>query len=548
MMELLCALLLLTTNVHSFVADTTTTLFIDPSTFLNYQFGDNTEYESQFNYTKWSPHHALADESTRDSDLCKSVNTFASRWLNPDQNYFQLIPEDPNKSGYADLSWFNDSKNFDLILQGYPQYLKRYGNIDNADLIYCIGGVTWPSFMLNASDPNEVIPNNFDAATELITSSLNVIYQQTGHLPKYFEPMNEPNNKKDSDIKKMKYEQYAMNKVSNMFKSKGVMVGGPVQSEVAWMTTYNYDDSKNNNNMLWNETIGYLIKNDMNQTLQFISWHQFSAFKQKNNNQNEWKPNFYGSGCVHSTFDLIESYTNFINGKPTKILISEHGLNVEKEVETGDFNVTYMQYIGAQTHLTDILNFLDRPESQLKSNSFLLTSQNINSKFYPILIIYPQNNTLTPTSIVYNIWTLLKENNGNKVNSSIDFVNINNTETVKLHSYYNNNTNTLIVIIKEISWSDTNIDIVIKGIEGQSVDNIINYKALRVYWDMDKAEFIRIDVTLDSLNNIHLRGGETMVIYDIDYDINNKENIVNVYRKRYYLNNFEILNVDTNMS
>eukprot|EP01084_Bolivina_argentea_P112978 201449_1 len=188
--------------------------------------------------------------------------------------------------------------------------------------------------------------------------------------------------------------------------------------------------------MIWNETIGYLIKHDVNQTLQFISWHQFGKFKQKNNGK--WVSNFFGAGTVHATFDLIESYTSFINGglksKPTKILISEHGLAAQVEMKSGYFNVSYMQYIGAATHLTDVLNFLDRPESQLKTNSFLLTSN--SSSREPILLIYPSNGTLTPTSIVYNIWSLLKQNNGNKVNSSIDFDNnINNkTETVKLHA------------------------------------------------------------------------------------------------------------------
>eukprot|EP01084_Bolivina_argentea_P191058 328207_1 len=532
LMLLLIYALLMTCNM----AISNITLFVDPSTTINSILGNDKNEPIEpntFNYTKWCGHHALNESYMNISTTMKKINTFASRWLNNDLNYFPSIPQDRNNPGYADLSWFQHPNNIKLVLAGYPKYLVEYGNDKNVDLIYCLSGQAWPWYMLNKSDPHDSTPNNLEAATQLVTSSLQTIYEQTGSLPKYFEPYNEPNNGitnvSATDIRKMQYEQYVLNAVSELFSDKGVVVGGPVISEVGWM-------DKHDNTLIWNETFKYLIGNDVNHTLQFISWHQFSKFVQ--NKKGKWLPMFWCSGTVHSTFDLIESYTNYIYGKPIKILLSEHGMASKEEMESGDWNVSYMQYIAVQTHLTDVLNFLDRPESQLKANSFLLTTN--NQWRVPINLVYYENDTLTPTSIVYNIWTMLMQNGGNKVNTSVDFSGNHKIETIKLHSYYNNNTQKLIVILKEISWNDTYIRINI----GSSTSNN-HYNALRVYWDVNKAEFVGKNVTLNSLDGIYLHSGETMIIYGIDYSLNENKN--NVCRKRYYLDNFEIYNIVKNV-
>ena len=98
--------------------------------------------------------------------------------------------------------------------------------------------------------------------------------------------------------------------------------------------------------------------------------------------------------------------------------------------------------------------------------------------------------------------------------------------------------------------------------ENNNNNNYNNYnnnkfKILRIYWDVNKGEFIRINVTFDNLNNIYLHGGETMVIYDINYNYSYTPNataasdvassINNICRKRYYLTNFEIYNIEAIM-
>ena len=274
------------------------TISIEP-TKLTYQ-STNGDRISTYEWKKWGGHHGF--DSAQDANELLNLTAFANRWLKPDAAYFPSVPEDPKRPGYADLSWFNDPKNQEIVLGAFPQYLQEYGR--DLQLIYCIGGNNWPPYMLNASNTSIKIPFNWDAGSELITESLQVIFNNQSILPKYFEPLNEPYGSKFGPVSlqyKMNFMDYINKKVYNQFGSVNngnIIVGGPASAwdGIGWLK-----------HTLWEDGFETFINNS-SYPLGFISWHQFSLIKQEKNT-NIYKYFFIGSGGVSSTMDLIESYT-----------------------------------------------------------------------------------------------------------------------------------------------------------------------------------------------------------------------------------------------
>ena len=170
---------------------------------------------------------------------------------------------------------------------------------------------------------------------------------------------------------------------------------------------------KHQNSTVFSEYFEPLIndaKNKYEYELGFISWHFFSSIQ---NISKVYYNNLYGSGAVSGTMDLIESYTNKINkyNGATKILISEHGYSTENNVESNQFNLTYMQWIGVNQYITNTICFLERPESQLKIDAFYLYGGYAIEHDAPLVLI-DSNNKLTLTGQMYYVNKILTENNG----------------------------------------------------------------------------------------------------------------------------------------
>ena len=591
--------------VVSFCHASNTRIFVDPLVKLDY--GSGSEYQ----WTQFSGHHAISEPSTSQADTIKGLNVFPSRWLKPDATYFDQIPA-ISGTNLPDLTWFDDPNNQNLVLQAYPTYLTQFGDDNNEDnnydLIYCIGGCTWPSYML--ANDEDFIPFNYSAATSLITKSLEVLYSNTSRLPKFFEPQNEPftpyfgNSTLETRVK---FQNYINNEVFKQFSSiskdndkdkngenaNGLIIGGPAMDGVQWFKIV-----YNPTSFLFDQTFGVFIKNGIrkieNLDKFFISWHQFSQYVVVNNSLCE---GFYGSGTVSATMDLIESYLNSfglinnvnINGK---ILISEHGL----ALDPGDgvmnlTNDTYLGYVATNVYLTDLMLFLERPESQFKSNAFYLTGNTAVETRYPLVIV-DVDDIVTPTGKMYYIQSLLKENGGNFINSTVVYGdNGGHSDDIRVFSLYNNVTGKLIIVIKEIAWEeDQTINVNINnwsmgmsgGVNGNYHTNTKKTKGAgnmmirRIYWDTKTGEILNYNYS-SSLNSngtisLDLHTGETIALYDISYQVDaintskkNLEKKINkgigkvqkekegsvkvstttICRSRYYSSNFSVKTMDT---
>ena len=233
--------------------------------------------------------------------------------------------------------------------------------------------------------------------------------------------------------------------------------------------------------------------------------------------------------------DLIESYTNRINGYdgPTKILISEHGFATETDSASNQFNETYLAFIGVNQYLTDTILYLERSESQYKIDAFYLTGNYAENARPPLVIVDPSTNELTLTGQMYYVNNILRKEGGNIV-SVTNVVNGDLIDNVKAHAFYNNNTNKLTIFMKEIIWKDADISLNIKGISSNNIEAV---DALSIYWDSNNGELIYENITLNLENTIHMKPGQSIVMYGIEY--NNNNNIVNHCRNRYYSNNFQ---------
>ena len=152
------------------------------------------------------------------------------------------------------------------------------------------------------------------------------------------------------------------------------------------------------------------------------------------------------------------------------------------------------------------------------------------------------NNNITETGKMYNVLQLIRENGGNIINTQITYGN-GLSDRIKSHSFWNNQTNKMIILIKEIAWQNTNIIIKISNYNENK-----NVNALRIYWDTNKSKLIYGYTSVNLMNNIQLLGGEMIVIYDLEYQMSNDVNIYNICRLRYYPRNFKIEPLNRNVN
>ena len=555
-------MLLLTAISLLYASNGLDTVTIDPFTKLSYSINDEPEITT-YEWKKWSGHHGLGESSNQLSAI-KNLTTFSSRWLDSHDTWYDQVPCISGTNS-PDLSWFDDPQNQAIVLERYPTYISQFG--DSYDLIYCVWGTNWPNCMLPKNGTiksQNCIPVNYTAAGELLSAALKVLYQNQSQLPKYFEPQNEPYSPKFGSEVSMADLINLQNEINqvvyNTFKSlnTGIKIGGPAMDSIDWLKVLrgqwgngtlfelSFEALVNGANGNGNENGKY------NYPLEFLSWHQFSSYAWKNqsdtHNKNYYK-NFIGGGGVSGSLDLIESYTFSANGydynQVTKSLISEHGYAAETDYNSSQFSTDYLRYIASTTYTTDLMLYLERPESIYKVSGFYLSGEYSHGMEFTVVEIFepgtnPPNDTVSNTGKAFYVSKLFKENDGYIIDSSIvsdknDFV-----DRRKVFSLYNNVTNKLLIAIKDISWNSTSIKLLINGYSGtQYVDG------LRVFWNNKTEKFVNLWGKID-INDISLYGGEMMILYNISYDIKKNNNNNNNYtqstlcRRRYYSSNFSL--------
>ncbi|XP_048240268.1 uncharacterized protein LOC124137175 [Haliotis rufescens] len=174
------ALSLITGGVYS---DTTVTIY--PQWLAQ---GGRVRYESD----RWNKHNGLEQESLIAN--CRSIRTDSGRWMNRDLNdhLFQDWPEDAHRSGYPDPNYL---KNISKQQELFSNYLADIDSGYKNEMIMVMNALHWPDWM-NQSEHEGQFPNNIDAAAEFIVLMLQGVYDYTqGHIPPYFEVVNEPDVK-----------------------------------------------------------------------------------------------------------------------------------------------------------------------------------------------------------------------------------------------------------------------------------------------------------------------------------------------------------------
>eukprot|EP00040_Diaphanoeca_grandis_P027742 m.158654 g.158654 ORF g.158654 m.158654 type:complete len:234 (-) comp31105_c1_seq1:626-1327(-) len=147
-------------------------------------------HNAQFDIHQWNSHHGISDQAIPLELL--SNGTRPGRWLKPDANLFSLIPEDPKRPGFADLTWFKTSTDMAKLTAQYTATANLVGR-NNYDLILCFAGNEWPTYLGWAQNKSS-IPTNVEGAAEIIVAFVTELYRASdGILPKYIEPVNEPN-------------------------------------------------------------------------------------------------------------------------------------------------------------------------------------------------------------------------------------------------------------------------------------------------------------------------------------------------------------------
>ncbi|XP_067675921.1 beta-porphyranase A-like [Haliotis asinina] len=308
------------TNVYS-----NTTVTIHPQWLAK---GGNLRYEPD----RWSKHNGLEHEYLIPS--CRSIRTDSGRWLNRDlnDNLFQDWPEDPNRSGYPDPNYLKDvTKQQEL----FSTYLANINSGYKNEIIMETKSRNWPNW-INQSEHQGLFPNNVDAAAEFIMLMVQGVYDYTqGHIPPYFEVMNEPeaeNQVLNFSTTVGIYHKAVAEKLHSRFNIK---VAGPT------MTGYNTDIDRNNFSF-WPKLVQFLdITLDQLDVFSFHSYNSLvvSGKKHKFTGNNEAR--------LVAFIDLLESYVHRKKGTSIPIIISEYGRGgvkgISKDAPSGivDFSTIY---------------------------------------------------------------------------------------------------------------------------------------------------------------------------------------------------------------
>lgn len=169
------------------------------------------------------------------------------------------MPEDPQRPGFADLSWFQTSDTMaaqvavrltrptvDPFLTSNSTQAAKFNSSaagvgrQTYSLILCFGAMAWPGYL--GWDPKtSTLPNNSAGAAEMIVAFISELYQGSGGLlPAYLEPVNEPNGGKiasgANSTKVKEYEVVVAQAVHAYLESIGkqgsMKVGGPAYAGI----------------------------------------------------------------------------------------------------------------------------------------------------------------------------------------------------------------------------------------------------------------------------------------------------------------------------
>ncbi|XP_064613040.1 beta-porphyranase A-like [Liolophura sinensis] len=342
--------------------------------------GGRTHFEAD----RWNGHNGLDGSAYISKN--KAIGTESGRWLNSDLNgdRFRNAPEDPHRKGYADPKYFNNPKFEEAAAGTFLNNLKGYGF--DLDMVMELKGSYWPHWM-NTSLHRGNFPNNLDAGAEMVLLLLEAVSRHTGgHIPPYFEVINEPGTLWQSvDWDTMvNYHRIVAGKLKKKFPK--LKVGGPTNT--GYIANSDYHDFS-----LWKRLQQFM---DMSlDHMDFFSFHAYNRFH-KEGNSYEWSG--INEARLVAVIDLIESYAWHKKGRSVPLMVSEFGLggdNVKTHTQS-NFN----EWAFAFAHNAQMFTYQNFRGDMDRAIAFLLSK----SQNFAGASLFRQDHSYTHTAKAFQFW------------------------------------------------------------------------------------------------------------------------------------------------
>ncbi|MEM0964608.1 MAG: hypothetical protein AAGJ81_00470 [Verrucomicrobiota bacterium] len=389
------------------------------------------------------------------------------------------LTEDPDRPGYADLSFFD--RNVGMFW--------RFKGVD-PEMTFAMCFDNWPSFM----EPDvEGIPNirgtpeNYDAATELAVEYLKAQVRDSGRTADWWEVKNE------SDIQsewmwhgQEGYDSWGKLADFHIAMADGiraefpdVQVGGPAS---AWIQPHRNDFRVWKNQQRFMD----LTKGKMD----FYS-HHFYEIASNNSYGDQWNGrDGYAQGNLECTLDMLKAHMTKIDYE-VPILVTEYGtLNAPN----GD--------IGFWTHVKNVnnmlVNFLDRPQDFDLTVPFLLTYMHWDPHAMESFIHRDEDGEYYKTKNAYFI-DLWEDFKGKRVTSTEDHR--------KIYSFAVLDGNVLRVVLNNRFDQRARINLETTLPEGIQIES-----ARRIKPVFEKGEMLFIDEPVEDLSSIDAGVDVTQIV------------------------------------
>ncbi|XP_067657147.1 beta-porphyranase A-like [Haliotis asinina] len=333
------------------LSDTTVTIYNE---WLSQ--GGRVHYEVD----RWNKHNGF--DRSQFVSKCKSIGTVAGRWINRDLNggLFENWHQNPSHHGYPDPHYLQDHALQTKMFNFYLDQIHAYGN-DVNNMVWEIKGLSWPSW-IDKSQHGGKFPNNPDAAAEFVSLMVQGAKDYTGgHLPAFFEVMNEP----DASYKILdstaviNFHKAVAQKLKSRF---GIKVGGPTY------TGYTIRADANNFSV-WKRMAQFM---DMSlDHMDFFSFHAYNDLHVSGGKH--WFSGINEARLV-GVIDLIESYSHIKKGRNFPIIVSEYGRGgvhgISQDAHSGilDFATLYLS-------IGQMFTYLSMREYMERAIVFLLACQ-----------------------------------------------------------------------------------------------------------------------------------------------------------------------------
>ncbi|XP_046368288.2 beta-porphyranase A-like [Haliotis rufescens] len=324
------------------IPDTTVTIYNE---WLSQ--GGRVHYEVD----RWNKHNGLTRSNL--ISKCKAIGTAPGRWLNRDLNggLFENWHQNPSHHGYPDPHYLQDDSLRKRTWDFYMQQVNAYGN-DIKNMVWEIKGLSWPSW-IDKSQHGGKFPNNLDAAAEFVSLMVQSAKDYSGgHLPAFFEVMNEP----DASYKildsttVLNFHKDVAQKLKSRF---GIKVGGPTY------TGYTIR-ADTNNFSVWKRMAQF-----MDMSLDHMDFFSFHAYNDLHVSGGSHSFSGINEARLVAIIDMIENYSHIKKGRNFPIIVSEfgrggvHGISQDAHSGIVDFATLYLSNAHMFTYL-NLREFMER--------------------------------------------------------------------------------------------------------------------------------------------------------------------------------------------